>query len=74
MLLHIGHQQHCRMIRFLPTMTVADRDQMLELCRRIHRETDPKRLALWITDLNDLIQGKVDELKKQQPASSVDSR
>jgi len=29
----------------LRTMKPEDRDQMMELCRRIYRETDPKQLA-----------------------------
>lgn len=37
---------------------------MMELCRRIERETDPKRLSLWIEDLNQIIRRKIDELKK----------
>lgn len=41
----------------------------MELCRRIHRETDPKKLALWIHDLNEVIQRKIDELKGR-PVSS----
>jgi len=45
-------------------MTPQDRDQMMELCRRIERETDPKRLSLWIEDLNQIIRRRIDELKK----------
>jgi hypothetical protein len=44
-------------------MTPEDRDRMFELCRRIARETDAKKLALWIADLNELIQRKIAELK-----------
>jgi hypothetical protein len=44
-------------------MTTDDRDQMMELCRRIHRETDPKRLAIYALELNQFIQRKLDELK-----------
>lgn len=47
-------------------MTSEDRDHMLELCRRISREIESKRLALLITELNELIQRKVDELKGKQ--------
>lgn len=35
------------------TMTPEDRDHMLELSRRIHRESEPPRLAFWITELNN---------------------
>ena len=44
-------------------MKPDDRERMLELCRRIDRETDPKRLALWIEDLNQLIQRKIEDLR-----------
>jgi hypothetical protein len=50
---------------FSEPMTPEDREQMFDLCRRIDRETDPKKLALWIADLNHLIQGKINELRKQ---------
>jgi hypothetical protein len=46
-------------------MTTNDRDQMMELCRRIHRETDPKRLAIYALELNQFIQRKLDELKSK---------
>ena len=46
-------------------MTPQDRDQMMELCRRIYRETDDKRLALWIGELNEIIRRKVEGLKKK---------
>jgi len=42
-----------------------DRDHMLELWP-ISREAESKRLTLWITKLNELIQRKVDELKRKQ--------
>ena len=45
-------------------MTPEDRDQMIELCRRIARESDPKRLALWIHELSGLIQSKIRELRE----------
>ena len=44
-------------------MIPEDRDRMLVLCRRIYRESDPRKLALWITDLHKLIQRKVEELR-----------
>ena len=47
-------------------MTPEDRDQMIELCRRIARETDPKKLAVWIEDLNGLIRNKIRELRDAQ--------
>ena len=45
-------------------MTPEDRSQMVELVKRIARETDPKRLAVWINDLNELIQSKIRELRE----------
>ena len=45
-------------------MTEENRDRMIELCRRIDRETDPRRLALWIADLTELIQRKIQELRE----------
>ena len=47
-------------------MTPQDRDQMMELCRRIHSEEDPKRLALWIGELNQIIRRKIDELRAKK--------
>jgi hypothetical protein len=47
-------------------MTPEDRDQMIELVRRISRETDPKRLAVWINDLNELIQSKIRERRESR--------
>jgi len=47
-------------------MIAEDRERMMELCRRIARETDSKRLALWIEDLNQIIKRKIDDLKKQR--------
>lgn len=52
--------------RTIDTMTPEDRDQMIELCRRIARETDAKRLAAWIEDLKGLIQNKIRELRDAQ--------
>lgn len=46
-------------------MSPEDRERMIELCRRIHRETDPRKLALWIEDLNELIQRKIEDLKSR---------
>jgi hypothetical protein len=43
-------------------MTPEDRNQMMELCKRIARETDFKKLASWIDKLNELIPSKIREL------------
>jgi hypothetical protein len=51
------------------TMTPEDRDQMIELCKRISRETDPKKLASWIEELNEIIQSKIRELRDKRRAS-----
>lgn len=51
------------------TMTPEDRDQMIELCKRIARETDPKKLASWIEELNQIIQSKIRELRDARRAS-----
>ena len=50
-------------------MTPEDRKEMIELCHRIARETDPKKLARWIEQLNGLIQIKVRELRDNKKAS-----
>jgi hypothetical protein len=50
-------------------MTPEDRDQMIELCKRIAREKDPKRLASWIDELNELIRSKIRELRDTRKAS-----
>jgi len=50
-------------------MTPEDRQEMIDLCKRIARETDPKKLARWIDELNGLIQIKVRELRDNQKAS-----
>lgn len=50
-------------------MTPEDRDQMIELCKRIARETDPKKLAAWIEELNQIIQSKIRELRDTRRAS-----
>ena len=49
-------------------MTPEDRDQMIELVKRIARETDPKRLAVWIDELNGLIQSRLRELRESRKA------
>ena len=58
----------CRLCRVrckrITRMTPEDRDQMIELVKRIARETDPKKLAVWINDLNELIQSKIRELRE----------
>jgi hypothetical protein len=51
-------------------MTADDRERMLELCRRIARESDAKRLALWINELNEIIHRKIDELKDRESRSA----
>jgi hypothetical protein len=38
---------------------------MVVLCRLIAKETDPKRLALWIDDLNQIIQRKIGDLRRK---------
>jgi hypothetical protein len=50
-------------------MTPEDRNQMIELCKRIARESDPKKLALWIEELNEIIQSKIRELREARRAS-----
>jgi hypothetical protein len=50
-------------------MTPEDRNQMIELCKRIARESDPKKLALWIEELNEIIQSKIRELRQARRAS-----
>ena len=47
-------------------MTADDREHMVALCHRIQRESDPRKLAGWITDLHKLIQRKVEELRGNQ--------
>lgn len=47
-------------------MTPQDREQMFELCRRIQREEDVKRLAIWIDELNQIIRRRLDELRTKQ--------
>ena len=44
-------------------MTPEDRDHMVELCKRIARETDPRKLAPLIRELNEVIQSKIRELR-----------
>ena len=50
-------------------VTPEDRDRMIDLCKRIARETDPKKLASWIDELNGLIQTKIRELRQARRAS-----
>ena len=50
-------------------MTPEDRDLMFELSKRIARETDIKKLASWIDELNELIQSKIRELRHSRPPS-----
>ena len=50
-------------------MTPEDRDLMIELSKRIARETDLKKLASWIDELNELIQSKIRELRRSRPPS-----
>jgi hypothetical protein len=50
-------------------MTPEDRDRMIDLCKRIARETDPKKLASWIDELNGIIQTKIRELRDSRRAS-----
>ena len=50
-------------------MTPEDRDLMIELSKRIARETDIKKLTSWIDELNELIQSKIRELRYSRPPS-----
>lgn len=50
-------------------MTPEDRDRMIDLCKRIAREIDPKKLADWIDELHGLIQTKIRELRANRKAS-----
>jgi len=50
-------------------MTPEDRNRMIDLCKRIAKETDPKRLASWIDELNGIIQSKIRELRDARRAS-----
>ena len=50
-------------------MTPEDRDRMIELCKRIARETDPKKLAVWIDELKETIQSRIRELREARRAS-----
>jgi hypothetical protein len=51
-------------------MTPEDRDQMIDLCKRIARESDPKKLASWIAELNEIIQSKIRELREARRRAS----
>jgi hypothetical protein len=55
--------------RIAPAMTPEDRDRMIELCKRIARETDPERLASWIEELQGTIQSKIRELREARRTS-----
>jgi hypothetical protein len=48
-------------------MTPEDRDVMIELSKRIARETDIKKLVSWIDELNELIRSKIRELRDSRP-------
>lgn len=45
-------------------MTPEDQHQMIELCKRIARETDLKTLAVHIDELKGIIQIKIRELRE----------
>jgi hypothetical protein len=47
----------------LTFMTPDDRERMIEVSRRIARETDLKKLSLWIADFNELLRRKIAELR-----------
>ena len=47
-------------------MTPEDRDQMVDLCRRIARESDLQELAVYIDELKGIIQTKIKELRQAQ--------
>jgi len=47
-------------------MTPEDRDRIVELCKRIARETDLKRLSSWIDELKGIIQTRIRELRDTQ--------
>jgi hypothetical protein len=51
-------------------VTPEDRDQMIDLCKRIARESDPKKLASWIEELNEIIQSKIRELREARRRAS----
>jgi hypothetical protein len=44
-------------------MTPEDRDLMLDLCKRIARATEPRKLASLIRELSEVIESKVSELR-----------
>jgi len=54
-------------------MTPEDRDRMIDLCKRIARESDPKKLASWIDELNGIIQTKIRELRNARRSSCAGS-
>lgn len=47
-------------------MNREDRQMMLELCRRIDRETDPDALSNSIADLLKILQRKLDEVLRDR--------
>ena len=47
-------------------MTPEDRDLMIELSKRIARETDIRKLTSWIDELNELIRSKIRELRDSE--------
>jgi hypothetical protein len=55
--------------RWTSAVTPEDRDRMIDLCKRIAREADPKRLAFLIDELNGIIQTKIRELRDARRAS-----
>jgi hypothetical protein len=56
-------------LRMHAAMTPEDRDRMVELCKRIARETDPTRLSSWIDELKGIIQSKIRELRDTRRVS-----
>jgi hypothetical protein len=50
-------------------MTPEDRDRMVELCKRIARETDSNKLSSWIDELKGIIQSKIRELRDTRRVS-----
>jgi hypothetical protein len=56
-------------LRMHAAMTPEDRDRMVELCKRIARETDTNRLSSWIDELKGIIQSKIRELRDTRRVS-----
>jgi hypothetical protein len=46
-------------------MTLDNCEPIVKLCKRIYKETDPKRLGVLILDVNLILQRKVDELRRK---------